>query len=240
MKFWRFVLILILVSIVVVAQQLMRYLVQTDELNALKAESGQFASLIEKAMNEEERTRQQLKKAEQLHQKLRSVLPTDLQEELVEQQVAGLAGKYQIKILAAKTAIVSRSFFREATINMTLEADEAQAGQFISELKSSPRLINIVTQEQRGKKNIHLSLSVFAVTLPPAEKVELPHCIDMPTGLVLPPLQERLSLLYADYSQRCRFVTDFGEAYLMQRRLHAMQEENAQLQSLAKQLGQSR
>jgi uncharacterized protein YdcH (DUF465 family) len=240
MKFWRFVLILILLSIVVVAQQLMRYLVQSDELNALKAESVQFASLIEKAMNEDERTQQQLQEAEQLHQKLRKMLPTTLQQELVEQQVAGLAEKYHIKILATKTAIISRSFYREASINMTLEADEAQAEQIIKQLKSTPRLVNILTPELLGKKNVHLSISVFAVTQTPAEPFELPRCIEMPTGLVLPPLQERFSLLYADYRQRCRFVTDFGEFYLTQRRLQALQKENAQLQRLTEQLGNSR
>lgn len=240
MKFWRFVLLFVLLSIVVAAQQYARYLMLTKELNILNEESKRFALLIDKAMYEEATIQQQLRKAERSYNKLRSMLPTELQEEKIEQQLYKLATKYHIKILATKTAINSRPLYREATLNITLEANDTQTKRFINALKSSPRIINIATPEHLGKKNVHLSITIYALNPKTPEDFDLPHCVDMPAGIVLPPLQERLSSLYADYSQHCLFVTNFGEIYLKQRRLRELQEENSQLQKLIDELEHSK
>lgn len=240
MKFRYFVLFLVLVALGIVVQQTARYLVLTQELTALNEESTRLALLIEKAMYEEASILQQLKQAELRYTKLRSLLPTELQEESVEQQVEQLAKKYQIKVLATKTAINSRPVYREATLDITLEATMTQANQFIKAIKSTPRIITVTTPEPLGKKNIHLTMTIYAQNPMVPEEFYLPRCIEMPGGIVLPPLQRPLEALYKDYGQHCRFVLNYGDLYLKQRRLLELQEENSQLQTLVTQLAKAR
>ncbi|MEN8171225.1 MAG: hypothetical protein ABFS08_13465 [Pseudomonadota bacterium] len=232
MKFRLFVLFLILFSLGFVAQQYASYTSLREELSVLKEESERFVTLIEQAMFEESTILKQLKETEQRHHKLRILLPKELQEEAIEQQVAKLAKKYRIKVLATKTAINSRSFYQEATLNITLEASDLSAKKFIRKLKSMPRLINIVTPKRRGKKSIHLSISVYARTQELSGDFDLPHCIDMPTGILLPPLHERLASLYTDYSRHCRYISNYSELYLKLLRIRTLQEDISQLQAI--------
>ena len=164
MKFRLFALLIIVLSIGFFLQQLDRYLTQWDALHLIKTEVMQLSSKIEDAMYEEVVLQQQLNEAEQLNGKLRRLLPEALQEDQLEQQVAALAGKHRIKILASRTAINSRPGYSEATISITLEASETSAKRFMRELKSIPRRIHIVPPEKRGKKSIHLSITIYAVS----------------------------------------------------------------------------
>jgi Tfp pilus assembly protein PilO len=240
MKFRNFVLFFVLLFLGLVIQQSLRYLVLSKELTVLKGEGAELAYLIERAMYEEGAILQQLKKAERRHSQLRALLPSELQEESIEQQVGQLAKEFRIKVLATKTAINSRSLYHEATLDITLEASTAQVKQFIKALHSNPRIINITPLEQLGKKNINLSISIYALSPAAPDAFTRPHCIEMPGGILLPPLNERLSSLYADYSRHCRYIENYGEIYLKQRQLRALQEENSQLQAVARQLGRNR
>jgi hypothetical protein len=240
MKFRHIVLLLVLLLLGLVIQQYLHYLTLSKELSALKEESAGIAYLIERALYEEETILQQLKKAEQRHSQLRTLLPAELQENTIEQQIAQLAEELQVKVLATKTAINSRPLYREATLDITLEATATQVKQIIRALHANPRIIGVTPLEQFGKKNIHFSISIYALNLAAPEELVLPHCVEMPGGIHLPPLHERFASLYAEYSQHCRYIANYGELYLKQRQLRALQEENSQLQAIIMQLGHGR
>lgn len=236
MKFRYLVLLVVVLSIGFVLQQFSHYLTQRDALHALKAEVVQLSGQIESVMYQEDAIQQQLEKAVRLNNKLRRLLPEALQQDEFEQMVAALAEKHHIKILATKTAINSRPGYREATVNITLEAGDAPAKRFMRELKSIPRRVHIVPPEKRGKKSIHLSITIYAVGRDAPAVFTPPRCIEMPGGLLLPPLHDRLALLYADYSKQCHFVTSYVGRYLEQLRLLALQKENTRLQAMEQQL----
>lgn len=240
MKFRHIMLLLVLLFLGLVIQQSLHYLALSKELSALKKESAGVAYLIERALYEEGEIRQQLKKTEQRHSQLRALLPAELQENTVEQQIAQLAEELQVKVLATKTAINSRPLYREATLNITLEATATQVEQIIRALCANPRIIGVTPLEHFGKKNIHFSISIYALHPAAPEELILPHCVEMPGGIYLPPLHERLISLYAEYSQHCHYIANYGELYLRQRQLRALQEENSQLQAIIMQLGHGR
>lgn len=236
MKFRHLILLIVLTAMGFVLQQFVRYFTVWDELQAEHNAIAPLAAKIENVMYEEKSIRQQLAEAERQHAKLRRLLPETLAEEELEQQIAALAQSHGIKILATKTAINSRPNYHMATFNMTLEANDIAAKRFMRELKSIPRRIHVVPPEKRGKKSIHLSISVYAVEPLAHETYTLPQCIEMPTGIVLPPLQEQLTLLYADYIKQCHFIARYNGLYLEQLRQLALQQENARLQALERQL----
>ncbi len=236
MNIRHLVLFIVVLSIGFFLQQLDHYLTQWDALHLLRSEVIQRSAQIEDVMYQEDALRQQLKQAEQRNAQLRRLFPETLQAEQLEQHVAALASQHHIKVLATRTAINSRPGYSEATIDITLEAADAPAKRFMRELKSIPRRIHIVPPEKRGKKNIHLLIIVYAVPKEPIETFMPPHCIEMPAGLWLPPLQDRLTLLYKDYSKQCHFVTSYAGRYLEQLRLLALQKDNTRLQVIEQQL----
>jgi Tfp pilus assembly protein PilO len=236
MKLRHFVLLLGVSSLGFVLQQFAHYTSLKGELNTLNGESARLVSPVDSAMYNKESILQQLNETEQRYNRLRVLLPEELQEGVVEQRVTALARKYGIKVLAIKTAINSRSFYREATIDITLEANDTQGKQFIHDFKALPRIINLETPELRGKKNLHLSISIYAAdtNMPPA--AELPRCIGMPPGILLPPLRERLTSQYADYIKQCRYVSDYSELYLKRLHLQALQDEISRLKTIVDKL----
>ena len=236
MKFRHLILLIVLVTMGFVLQQLIHYLAVLDELQAERAALAPLAAKIENVMYEEEAIKRQLAEAERLHAKLRRLLPETLGEEELEQQVEALAQKHGIKILANKTAIHSRPGYSEATLDMTLEASDIAAKRFMRELKSIPRRIHIVPPQKRGKKSIHLSITIYAVSQGAQASFSAPHCIEMPGGLFLLPLHDRLARRYAAYSKQCNFITRYNGLYLEQLRLLALEKENSRLQALEKQL----
>jgi Tfp pilus assembly protein PilO len=236
MKFRHLILLIVLTAMGFVLQQFVRYFDAWDELQVQRTALAPLAAKIENVMYEEETIKRQLAEAERLHAKLRRLLPETLGEEELVQQVEALAQKHGIKILASKTAIHSRPGYREATLDITLEAADAPAKRFMRELKSIPRRIHIVPPEKRGKKSIHLSISIYAVSKGAQATFSAPRCVDMPSGLLLPPLRDRLALRYADYIKQCNFISSYDALYLEQLRLLALQKENARLQSLERQL----
>lgn len=236
MRFRHLVLLAILVGMGLALQQFTLYLSQWDRLQTQRSEVIKLTTQIEDLMRHEASLQQQLQEAERLHAKLRRLLPETLQEEELERRIAALADKHQIKILASKTAVSSRPGYNEATIDITLEASVTAAHRFMRELKSIPRRIHIIPPEKRGKKSIHLFISIYAVGREEHETTTLPRCGDVPSGVWLPPLQDRLKPLYEEYSKQCRFVSSYAEHYRQQQRLLALQKENARLQALEKQL----
>ncbi len=236
MKFRHLLLLAVLLGIGFVLQQFYLYSAQRDALQVQRAEVMKFSTKIEAAMYQEGELAQQLAEAEQQHSRLRRLLPERLQEKELEQQVATLARKHHIKILATKTATNSRPGYREANIDITLEASVTTANRFMRELKSIPQRIHIIPPENRGKKSIHLSIFIYAVGKEEHKPTTLPRCSDMPQGVLLPQLHERLTLLYEEYSKRCRFVTNYADHYLQQQRLLALKEENTRLAALERAL----
>jgi Tfp pilus assembly protein PilO len=236
MKFRHLVLLTLLVGIAAALQQFNLYLGQWQRLDAQRREMTQLSGQIEELMYEEDSLRQRLAAAEQQHAKLRRLLPEALEVEELEKQVAALAAKHGIKILATKTAVSSLPDYREATTSITLEAGKLAARRFMRELKSIPRRIHIIPPEKRGEKSIHLTISIYAVDREVHEGFTAPPCSEMPKGLFLPPLLERLTPLYENYKKQCNFVTNYGELLNTQRQLQALQQENKQLQALEKRL----
>lgn len=236
MKFRHFIFFLFWIALAVVAQQAARYLMLSDKLHRLHTESTSLTSLIENAMQKEGEILQQLEKAQQQYHRLRELLPSELQEGAVEQQLNRLAGKYKIKVLATKTYINSRPLYREATINTTLEASSSQLKQLLRALQADPRIMTIAPPVSLGKSNTQLVISIYAQNPTTPAVIEPLRCADASTGGLLPLLNDRLAVRYADYSQRCRFIADHGEIYLKSQRLHALQGEIAQLQTLIAQL----
>ncbi len=236
MKFRHLLLLAALLLIGLALQQLNLFSTHKGALLAQQSEVTKFSSYIEAAMYQEDEIQQQLHQTEARHLRLRRLLPETLQTIELEQQVAELARKHQIKILATKTATNSRPGYREANINITLEAGVTAANRFMQELKSIPRRIHIIPPEKRGKKSIHLSIFIYAVGKVEHKVPSLPTCNEMPQGVWLPPLQEQLARLYEEYSKRCRFVTNYAEHYLQQQRWLALNDEVARLATLEKQL----
>ncbi len=236
MKFRHLILLIVLTAAGFVLQQFLRYLSVADELNSQRAAIAPLTGKIRNAMYEEEAIKRQLAEAERLHHKLRRLLPEALGEEELEQQIEALAKKHRIKILASKTAIHSRPGYGEASLDMTLEADDARAKRFMRELKSIPRRIHIVPPEKRGKKSIHLSITIYAVSRGTETTFSPPRCIDMPDDLLLPPLRDWLAQRHADYSKQCHFIARYDALYRKQLQLLALQQENSRLQALEQQL----
>ena len=236
MKFRHLLLLAVLLGIGFVLQQLYLYSSQWYALQAQRAEVMEFSAKIKSAMYQETELVQQLNQAERQHVWLRGLLPERLQENELEQQVADLARKHRIKILATKTAASSRTGYSEANIDITLEANVTAANRFMRELKSIPRRIHIIPPEKRGKKSIHLSIFIYAAGKGEYAPPPLPRCIDKPEGLWLAPLQERLTSLYEKYTTQCRYVSRYADHYLQQQRLVALQKENTRLGALERQL----
>lgn len=236
MKFRHLLLLAALLGIGFVLHQFSLFSSQQGALQALRAEVTKLSSHIQAAMYQENEIQQQLQQAEQQHARLRRLLPEKLQPEELEQQVVELARKHKIKILAIKTATNSRPGYREASIDITLEADVTAANRFMRELKSIPRRIHIIPPEKRGKKSIHLSIFIYAVGKEEHLAPQLPSCSDMPQGVWLPPLQERLTLLYEEYSKQCHFVTHYADHYLQQQRWLALKDEVTRLAALEREL----
>ncbi|MCW8917216.1 MAG: hypothetical protein OQL08_00150 [Gammaproteobacteria bacterium] len=210
----------------------MRYFALSKEVRGLREESARLAYLVESVMYEEEAILQQFKQAEQQHQQLLGLLPADLQVEVVEQRLTTLAVKYQAKVLAIKSAIHSRPRYREAGINMTLEATADQVKQLLRELRATPRIMTIAPPESLGKTNVQLTITIYAQNPTVPEEFEPPRCARMPGGILLPPLRERLAALHAEYQRHCNFVANYSDLYRKQRRLHALQQENTRLDGL--------
>ena len=236
MTFRHLILLIALTAIGFVLQQFVRYFEAGDILQMQITEISPLAAKVKNVMYEEEKIGQQLKEAERLNNKLRRLLPEELQQAQLEQRIETMAKKDRIKILASKTAIHSRPGYREATLDMTLETDYTTAKRFMRELKSIPRRIHIVPPEKRGKKSIHLSISIYAVSQGEQATFAVPHCIEMPGGLLLPPLHDRLAQRFADYNKQCQFITRYHALYFDQLRLLALQKENSRLQALERQL----
>jgi hypothetical protein len=238
MKFRYFIYVFVLLSFGFAWQQSAYYSALSKELEILQQESAQHVYLIKRAMYDEEAILQQYQEAEKQHQQLLELLPAELQEGVVEQQLNALAGKHQIKVLAIKSSVNSKPLYREASINTTLEATASQVKQFIQELQAAPRIINVAPPVSLGKTNVKLSISIYAQNPTAPEEFELHHCIEMPTGILLPPLREWLASRYADYSRNCSFITNYGELYRKQQHLHTLQQGNSRLQGLIEQLQQ--
>jgi hypothetical protein len=217
-------------------QQFSYFLSQRDVLQRLQTEAVELSGQIKDMMYQEASLQQQLKEAQVQHARLRSLLPETLQAKELEQRITTLAEKHRIKILATKTAIHSRPGYSEASIDITLEAGELPAKRFMQDLKSIPRRIHIIPPEKRGKKSIHLAITVYAVGSESAEKFSPPHCIEMPGGLLLSPLRETLERLYADYQQPCSFVTNYSELLHTQMLLQTLQSEISRLAVFEQQL----
>jgi Tfp pilus assembly protein PilO len=235
-KLHHIVLLTTLVGIGLLIHQGYLYSTQWGTLQNQHEQVAKLSARIEGAMYEEASLRQQLSEVEHEYARLRQLLPETLQEEQLEHQLETLAGKLGIKVLALRTAVNSRPGYHEAGISITLEADVTAANRFMRELKSIPRRIHIVPPEKRGKKSIHLSISIYAVSQNAHEPASPPRCTDMPHGVWLPPLRERIAKLYMDYSKQCQFISRYADHYLRQQRIQALQQENMRLSRLEQKL----
>ncbi len=236
MKFRHLISLFFLIGIGFVLQQVVSYSNAWEKFNAQIAVISPIAAEVENVMYEEAGIVQSLVEAEQLNQKLRRLLPEQLQEEQLQEQIGSIAKRHHIKILASKTAIHSRPGYQEATLDMTMEADDARAKRFMRELKSIPRRIHIVPPEKRTKKNIQLAITVYAVSQSTDATFTPPRCIEMPDELLLPPLRDRLAQRHAVYSKQCHFIARYDALYRKQLQLLALQQENSRLQALEQQL----
>lgn len=236
MKFRHLLLLTALLGIGFILQQFKLYLDQQQMLNTQMDEMTQLSGQIEDLMYQEAALRQRLTDAEQQHARLRRLLPETLDEEGLERQMAELAAKHGIKILATKTALSNLPDYREATTSITLEGGDVATQRFMLELKSIPRRIHIVPPEKRGKKSIHLTISIYAVDREARDSFTAPHCSEMPKGLLLPHLIERLTPFYESYRKQCDFIANYSEHLTNQLQLQALQRENRQLQAIEKRL----
>ena len=236
MRLRHLTLLLALVAMGLLLQQLRLYQKQRDTLDMQRGEASTLRFQIESAMYEEAQLLEQRHQAEQLNTRLRQLLPTSLQLEELEQTVATLAVKYQLKIVASRTAVISRPQYSEASVNITLEGKATALQRFTRELKAIPRRIHIVTPEKLGRKHHPLSLYIYAVTMDSSPSPPIPACNDMPSGVWLMPLQERLERHFRGYLEQCRFVTDYAHVYQQQQALQALQAENARLAPIEQRL----
>lgn len=226
----RRILFLMVVALLLIAsQQLMYFYIHWDRITELKADSSRLASLVETAMYEAAPLAMQLSKETKQHDQLRLQLPAELNAEQLEQLITKQAEAKRIKVLARTTAIYTTPFYREARIDLTLEADEKQRKQFLDLIKKQPRIITISNSKASGKKNAHYTLSVYALDSGITESPPIPRCVEMPQGLIIPHFYDRLLSYYTDYRQRCQYVSQYGQYLLDQFYLEALAEENQRL-----------
>lgn len=236
MKIRLLVLISVIIVIGAILQQFSLFTSHRQTLETRSKEAAKLVTRIESAMYQEATLKQQLAEAEQLNVKLRQLLPETLQVDELKQQVADLASKHDIKILATKTATRSRPGYSVATTDITLEAGTTATNHFMRELNSIPRRIHIITAGKRGQKSINLTITTYAVNKLDSAALSMPRCIEMQWGILLPPLRNRLMPQYEEYDRLCRFVENYASHYLNRQHLIALQQDNARLAALEQQL----
>lgn len=225
----RILFLLVVILLLITSQQVIYFYIHWDRITELKAESSRFVALIESAMYEAASLDKQLSKEKTQHDQLRVRLPAELNEEQLEQLITAQAAAKHIKILARTTAIYTTPFYREARLNLTIEASEKQRDQFIGHIKKLPRIVTISNTKTSGKKNAHYSLSVYALDSGLSELPLLPRCDERPMGLVIPYFHDRLTLHHNDYHQQCQYVHTYSHFYQNQLHLNALQDENQRL-----------
>lgn len=236
MKLRHILLFLMLFIVGFVAQQFLVYLTLTKDLVSRRDESARFALLIDKAMYEENTILRQLNDIEQQHQQLRARLPAELGVEQYEKQLRELAGKLKAKVLATRVAILSRPLYREARVGITLESDDTLARRYIRQVQALPRIIKLEKEQSSGSKLHGFTIAIYAAESELPEEIRVPSCIELPRGLVLPPLTERLTSLHADYSKQCNYVANYNDLYLKLLRVTALQEEVKRLKTIIPQI----
>lgn len=233
----RRILFLLAVALLLVAsQQLIYFYIHWDRITELQLESSSLASLIEDAMYQAGPLEKQLSDEKKQHAQLRVKLPSELKAEQLEQLITKQAAARRIKVLARTTAIYTTPSYREARINLTIEASEKQRKQFIGRIKKQPRIITISNAKTSGKKNVHYTLSVYALDSGLHEPQPLPACTEMPKGLIIPYFYDRLLAHYTGYRQQCHYVKAYSHYYLNQLQLKALREENQRLASAIKKI----
>jgi len=228
--------LVLLFAIIALLQQVKLYFTQQDELLALLQTNKTVAQQLAEAAPGENGLRQQLGLAGQRHAELREILPGDLATEEFLHYLSQLAEQQGIKILASSEALYSRPHYREAVLNISLEASLQQVQLLLQPLTTLSRVISIDVPQQSGKKNTNFRITLYAADLPSTTVTALTACQKMPKGLWLPPLRSALRPLFEEYLVQCQYINAHGELYLLQRQLQGLQQENEFLEQLIAQL----
>lgn len=236
MNFERFFLILLIVAAVIGFQQYSSFTTQSQQLKHHLQMSKRNVVRIETTMYDESLLLKELDEAEVRYRQLRTLLPESLLQAEFDKTFTQLAEQNGIKILAKTQAIYGHPSYREAVTSVTLETGDAAAQSLFDALNTLPRIINISDKKRTDAEHLELSLRIYSLDPAIQSDEQFPACIDAPSGVWMPLWKTQLDERYAEYTENCAFIQNFGAIHFKQERLKFLRAEIERVEATVNQL----